>query len=76
MWQLKQEFKNKRPGEESARKAVLAKTHVFEILLGFHAKHNLHFQDSTNCDSSFEDLFNLMKIILTDVVWKMQHYFL
>lgn len=39
-------------------------------------KPNLHFQGSRNCDRSFEDLFHLMKIILTDVVLKMQYYFL
>ena len=38
-------------------------------------KHNLHFQDSINCESGFEDLFNLMRIILTDVGLKKQHYF-
>lgn len=46
------------PSKASACKAVFAKTRYFK----FHAKHNLHFQDCRNCDRSFEDLFNLMKI--------------
>lgn len=73
---LNQNSQMRNPGKASAFKTMFAKTRVFSIPLGFHAKHNLHFQDSRNCDHGSEDVFNLLEIILTAVVLKMQHDFL
>lgn len=41
----------------------------------FYVKHNLHFYYFVSRGGCFEDILNLMKIGLTDVVLKMQHSF-